>query len=189
MISQIGTSTLPKLTLNDTDTAYFSEIKSLGVHISLTLNWEKRMNGISKLICYSLNSLRHFRNLLPKSVKVNLTQSLIFSRFDYGALFLSSIKWREADKLQRLNDCCVRFSSGSIHYFDHITPYRISQGGYRRLHDVIILPAALHQSSLKFSNPPISLIVQFLTPVPIHFVDPPDVPDYPSFTNWTTTLE
>ncbi|CAB0032320.1 unnamed protein product, partial [Trichogramma brassicae] len=91
----------PKITLDNTQIEYSTEVKCLGVWIQAKLDWSKQVDTIVARVFGALRSLRHYRHALTMQNRKDLVQSLIFPHFDYACAVYHDLFNDENLKLQR----------------------------------------------------------------------------------------
>ena len=118
------------------------EVKNLGVMFDETFSWTKHVNLIT---AKSYGKLRHayrFKKFLSSKVKWSLSETYILSQFNYGDVILQGLTNQLVDKIQKVQNSCIRFSFG-LRKYDHITDTRIKNKILcmkdRRLHHSLTL--------------------------------------------------
>ena len=98
------------------------EAKNLGVTFDEELTWTRHVNlSVAK----AYGKLKHgyrFKNFLNESSKLNLTETYILSQLNYGDIILQNLTVSLQDKIQKLQNRCVRFTFG-LRKFDHISGF------------------------------------------------------------------
>jgi hypothetical protein len=69
----------------------------------------------------TINALNRHRNFIPPALKPKLAVSLLFPHFNYCDLVYQDTSVELQSKLQKIQNCCVRFACGSKKY-DHVSP-------------------------------------------------------------------
>ena len=115
--------TIPRLTYNSVPIPYSSTVKNLGLTMDCHLSWEPHINGISKRIYYSLHSLRRLQNFLPVSTKISLVHALLLPLLDYADVCFLDATEELVNKLERLQNQCIRFIYG-LRKYDRISHFR-----------------------------------------------------------------
>lgn len=127
-LSKPETVSPPPVLVDNTLVHFSTSLKSLGVTISSSLNWEDHINYISARVFASLNSLRFYKHALTRSLKKKLVESLIFPHFDYACAVYHHLTAKQNLTLHRLLNSCVRYVYGNIPWMAHVTPYRLALG-------------------------------------------------------------
>lgn len=110
--------------LNGVSLTYSNVAKNLGVLFDCTLSWAPHVSEISRKVFAASGSLRRWKNLLPVKTKVELAQSLLLPILDYADVCLIDLSEDLLNKLQRLQNLCIRFIYG-LRKFDHVSEYRL----------------------------------------------------------------
>lgn len=101
-----------------TDTA-----KNLGVLIDSHLSWRDQVNEVSRKVHFSFHSLKCLQTFLPLRTKILLAQSIIQPIIDYAdACYLDATE-ELLNKLERLQNICIRFVYG-LKKYDHVSHFR-----------------------------------------------------------------
>ena len=69
--------------------------------------------------------LIQFKNFLSPQSKLNLSETYILSQFNYGDIILQGQSNQLAQKIQKIQNSCIRYSFG-LRKFDHISNIRKS---------------------------------------------------------------
>ncbi len=118
----------PPIIVGDASINFSTHLKSLGLTITPSLNFEEHINNICSRVYASLHSLRYYKHALTRSLKKNLVESLIFPHFDYVCAVYHHLTVKQNLRLQRLLNACVRYVYGNIPWMAHVTPYRLALG-------------------------------------------------------------
>ncbi|KAJ2946731.1 hypothetical protein O0L34_g12790 [Tuta absoluta] len=122
-VHRVNYDVAPFLTFNGVALPYSKVVKNLGVFFDTTLSWTYHVSQVSRRIFASLGSLKRWKNLLPVRTKVELAQSLLVPILDYADVCYLDLNEDLLDKLQRLQNICIRFIYG-LRKFDHVSEYR-----------------------------------------------------------------
>lgn len=123
-IAKLNKLSIPPLMLNGVTLTYSNVAKNLGVLFDCTLSWAPHVSEISRKVFAASGSLRRWKNLLPVKTKVELAQSLLLPILDYADVCLIDLSEDLLNKLQRLQNLCIRFIYG-LRKFDHVSEYRL----------------------------------------------------------------
>lgn len=116
-------SSLMPLYLDGVRIDYTDTAKDLGVTIDSYLSWRAQVNEVSRKVHFSLHSLKCLQSLLPLKTKISLAQTLIQPIIDYAdACYLDATE-ELLNKLERLQNLCIRFIFG-IRKYDHVSHLR-----------------------------------------------------------------
>ena len=96
--------------------------RNLGVTFDEELSWIKHVNlSVAK----AYGKLRHayrFKNFLNEEAKFNLTETYVLSQLNYGDIILQNLTNQLQNKIQKLQNNCVRFTFG-LRKYDHISGF------------------------------------------------------------------
>lgn len=123
LISKIDWDTLPRPRVNDVLIPYSSNVKNLGLHLDSTLSWQTQLNELSRKVFAAHGSLRRLRNVLPVPSKICLAQTCLLSILDYADICYPDVTEAQLDKLDRLQNLCIRFIF-RLRKYDHISFFR-----------------------------------------------------------------
>lgn len=123
MISKIDWFTLPQVLFDGTHIEVSESLKNLGVIFDRHLSWEPQLAETSRKLFASAGSLRRLRNFLPTSTKTALVQSLLLPILDYADACYLDLTEVQLNKLERLQNFCIRFIFG-LRKYDHVSEYR-----------------------------------------------------------------
>ncbi|KAJ0170700.1 hypothetical protein K1T71_013472 [Dendrolimus kikuchii] len=123
MIAKINWTSLPKITFESLEIAVSEKVKDLGILIDSTLSWGPQLQEISRKVFASAASLRRLRNFLPHATKIALAQSLLLPILDYADVSYLDLNENQLNKLERLQNFCIRFIFG-LRKYDHISEFR-----------------------------------------------------------------
>lgn len=91
--------------------------------IDSTLSWKPQLEMVSRKMFASFGSLRRLRNFLPTATKVELAQSLLLPILDYADTCYLDVTEEQLNKLERLQNLCIRFIFG-LRKYDHVSEFR-----------------------------------------------------------------
>ena len=123
LTSRIDWKALPPVILDGVQIPFCKEVKNLGLHVDSTLSWTKHIGEVSRKMFAAAGSLNRLRNFLPIPTKIALVQSLLFPIFDYADCCLSDLNENLLNKLERLQNFCIRIIFG-LRKYDHVSEYR-----------------------------------------------------------------
>jgi hypothetical protein len=139
-VGKLSEVVVPDILFDGTPIPFSSTVRNLGITIDQTLSWSPHIAQVSQKLFASLHSLRRLQNFLPFQTKLCLAQSLLLPLLDYGDIALLDLKEELLDRLERLQNVCIRYIFG-LRKYDHISEFR-SQLGWlpiRRRRDVHVL--------------------------------------------------
>jgi hypothetical protein len=109
------------VTIGDTQILPSKSVKSLGVIIDDTLNFNAHVNSVCKAALFHMQALRHIRKRVPEHVALSIASSLIGTRLDYCNSVLYGTSTSNIKKLQRVQNSLARVVTGTRRS-EHITP-------------------------------------------------------------------
>lgn len=121
--SRLDISSLPVLSFDGTPIPYSNSVKNLGIFLDQTLSWSVHFNEVSRRLYGSLHSLKRLQNFLPLETKAMLSRSLLLPLLDYGNVVFLDANEDLFDKLERLQNQCIRFVYG-LRKYDHVSEFR-----------------------------------------------------------------
>ncbi|CAG9791721.1 unnamed protein product [Diatraea saccharalis] len=123
LLSRVDTQILPKVVFEGVDIPFSQTVKNLGVVMDGHLGWGPQLQSISRKLYASAALLRRLRNFLPTTTKVALAQSLLLPVLDYADACYLDLSEDQLNKLERLQNFCIRFIFG-LRKYDHVSNYR-----------------------------------------------------------------
>lgn len=115
--------TIPELLYDGIPIPLTKTAKNLGLIIDSNLSWLPHVNEVSKKLHYSLHSLKRLQNFLPLKTKISLVQTLLLPILDYADSCYLDATEELINKLERLQNVCIRFIFG-LRKYDHISSFR-----------------------------------------------------------------
>lgn len=139
-VARLSEMVMPEVVFDGIPIPFSSTVKNLGVTMDQTLSWSVHVAEISKKLFASLHSLRRLQNFLPLNTKLSLARSLLLPLLDYGDVALLDLREELLDKLERLQNVCIRYIFG-LRKYDHVSQFRsqLQWLHIRRRRDVHIL--------------------------------------------------
>lgn len=113
MISKIDWFRLPQVLFDGVPISISNTVKNLGIYIDRQLSWEPQIAEVSRKVFASAASLRRLRNFLPTTTKTALVQSLLLPILDYADACYLDLTEEQLNKLERLQNFCIRFIFGA----------------------------------------------------------------------------
>lgn len=140
----------PQVFFDNTVIPYSSHVKNLGILMDCNLSWGMHVAEVSRRVFCSFQSLKRLQKFLPFQTKITLAQSLLLSLLDYADVCFLDATEELLDKLERLQNLCIRFIFG-LRKYDHVSEFRsrLKWLPIRRRRDVHILSflySLLHNS-------------------------------------------
>lgn len=123
MVSKIDWFRLPQVLFDGTSIQISDTVKNLGILMDKKLSWVPQIAETSRKLFASASSLRRLRNFLPITTKIALAQSLLLPILDYADAAYLDLTEEQLNKLERLQNYCIRFIYG-VRKYDHISEFR-----------------------------------------------------------------
>ena len=121
-IAKLKETALPPITMNNKIIERVTEIRNLGVTFDETMSWDKHISNIVSIAYGKLRlAYRHIQFLTPDSRQA-VVESYVLSQFNYCDVILQNITTQLSDKIQKVQNSCVRFIF-NLKKYDHISPY------------------------------------------------------------------
>ena len=97
--------------------------KYLGFTLDSTLSFNHHVSTVSTIVSYKANLLAKIRKFLTEAVALKIYKSMILPYFDYGDVIYGSANQEGLDKLQRLQNRClkickqlnIRYNTDALH--------------------------------------------------------------------------
>ena len=84
------------------------EIKTLGIYIDSSLNWDKQIKYTKKLAMNAILNLNRLRNILPERTKILLYNSIVTPHFTYADVVWNGCSKENERKLQTAQNFAMR---------------------------------------------------------------------------------
>ena len=119
------------------------EAKNLGITCDEELTWTRHVNLSIAKGYGKLKQASRFKNFLSESSKYNLIETYILSQFNYGDIILQNLSEQLQNKIQKLQNNCVRYAFG-LRKYDHISAFIktkkiLNMKNRRLLHSLILM--------------------------------------------------
>lgn len=114
---------LPDLKFDGAPIAFSDTVKNLGIIMDQTLSWTAHVTEVSRRLFASLHSLRRLQNFFPFQTKLTLSRSLLLPLLDYGDIAFLDLSEELLDKLERMQNVCIRYIYG-LRKYDHVSHFR-----------------------------------------------------------------
>ena len=110
---QVTTASLSSVTVAGVDLPVADEMKVLGVVLDRRLSFDRHATSVARACNYHVQAIRHIRHLLTTELALTLACSLILSRLDYCNAVLHGAPASSIQKLQRVQNTCLLYTSPS----------------------------------------------------------------------------
>ena len=119
------------------------EAKNLGIVFDEELSWTRHVNLSVAKAYGKLKSGYRSKNFLNENSKLNLTETYVLSQMNYGDIILQNLSEQLQNKIQKLQNSCVRFTFG-LRKYDHISAFIknkkiLNMKSRRLLHNLALL--------------------------------------------------
>ena len=100
--------------------------KYLGLILDPTLNYNHHLNSVIGKVLHKMTLLAKMKRYLKKSVALQIYKSMILPYIDYGDIIYNKANSGILDKLQRLQNKCLRICSGFDKRFNTDRAHKLS---------------------------------------------------------------
>ena len=111
---------MPPIVLNNEVIERKHHVKNLGVIFDETFSWTNHVNKIVSTAYFKLRQTYRFKNFLSRDSKVNICESYVLCHFNYCDSVYFNITEILKNKIQKVQNTCVRFIFG-LRKYDHIS--------------------------------------------------------------------
>lgn len=122
-ICKVDWDLLPRVVFDGVTIPFSDTVKNLGITFDKGLTWGPQLAITSRKMFASASSLRKLRNFLPTTTKIALAQSLLLPILDYADVCYLDLTEDQLNKLERLQNFCIRFIFG-LRKYDHVSAFR-----------------------------------------------------------------
>ena len=134
---------LPPLVVNGDIIERKTDVKNLGIIFDEHMFWTNYIDSIVSKAYGRLKQAYKFRNFLSIESRFNIIETYVLSLFNYGNILYQNISARLANKIQRVQNSCMRFVFG-LRKYDHIshcfeTKKTLNMENRRKLHSLILM--------------------------------------------------
>lgn len=126
-LTRLSPADCPPVVLNGVNIPFSHTVRNLGLIIDSSLSWVPQIDALSSRVHCALRQLSASRSMLSPALRNYLSTALIMPLFDYCCIVYSDIPGALNTRLQRLQNCCVRFIIG-IARDEHVTATRRELG-------------------------------------------------------------
>ena len=92
--------------------------KYLGITLDSTLSFNYHVRTVSNMVSYKVNLLAKIRKFLDEKVALKIYKSMILPYLDYGDIIYNTASQEGLDKLQRLQNRCLKICKNLSIRFD-----------------------------------------------------------------------
>jgi len=108
-LNMIDKDSLLDINIDGEIVPYCDTVVNLGVVMDPTLTWGSHVDHVCKKVFSIFAQLRRDAYYLPLAVKKQLISSLAFPHLDYGSVIMLDMNVTYKNRLQRLQNACVRY--------------------------------------------------------------------------------
>ena len=142
-LKSLSDQVLPPLKLNGDILERKDSVKNLGVIFDENMFWTNHINGIVGKAYGRLKQAYKFRKFLSLESRFNVIETYILSLFNYGDVLFLNISGRLSNKIQRVQNSCMRYVFG-LRKYDHISSSyeknkTLNMENRRKLHALILM--------------------------------------------------
>ena len=123
MLSKVDWTNMPNLLFDGRLIPISDKVKNLEVILDSELSWRPHITELSRRLFLSSKSLWRLKNFLPIATKVKLAESLLLPILDYADASYLDLTQEQLNKLERLQNFCIRFIFG-LRKYDHVSEFR-----------------------------------------------------------------
>ena len=110
--SRVKKAKLVDIKLNGDEIQKVPSFKYLGLILDPTLNYNHHISSLIRLILYKMTMLAKLRRYLNNDVAIQIYKSMLLPYFDYADVIFHKACSKDLDKLQRLQNRCLRICLG-----------------------------------------------------------------------------
>ena len=109
LINKLNSMNLGDVKINNTDMERVTDAKVLGVTFNEVLSWRKQVNKCVGNAMSNFFQISRYKKFLNKESKIILCDSIILSQFNYCDVVYSNLDKYLKDKIQKVQNLCLRF--------------------------------------------------------------------------------
>ena len=151
-LTQLEKTAIPPFIVGDCVVPYSKCVNNLGVLFDSTLSWNDHCIFVSQKVFGALAQLKRTFSYIPCNIRKMLISALIFPFIDYASVLFTDMSVGNNAKLQKLQNACVRYVTGT-NRFEHITPYYRELGFLKILQRRSLAISMLVWKIIKFQLP------------------------------------
>ena len=103
---------------------FSSSMKLLGITIDNALNFREHVSGLIRKVSNQLQVLKRHKRLIPTGAKKHLYEAFILSHLNYCSVIWLHCGKKNVDKLEKINERCLRFVFNDLHStYDELLDY------------------------------------------------------------------
>ena len=113
---------LAEITMNSQVIQRVVEAKNLGIVFDQYMSWNAHINGLISGAYFRLKLAYRYSNFLTEESKYRVTESYILALFNYASPVLQNLSYNLNQKIQKLQNSCVRYIF-NLRKYDHISSF------------------------------------------------------------------
>ena len=119
------------------------EAKNLGIVFDEELSWTRHVNLCTATAYGKLKHAYRFKNFLNENSKQKIIETYVLSQFNYGDIILQNLSEQLKNKIQKIQNRCVRYAFG-LRKYDHISAFIkgkkiLNMSNRRLLHNLTLM--------------------------------------------------
>ena len=142
-LKNLAEQALPPLKLNGDILEKKDSVKNLGVIFDENMFWTNHINATVSKAYGRLKTAYKFRKFLSLESRFNVVETYILSLFNYCDVLFQNMSGRLSNKIQRVQNSCMRYVFG-LRKYDHISSAyeknkTLNMENRRKLHALILM--------------------------------------------------
>lgn len=122
-LATVDWTRIPPISIDGVQIPVSDKVRNLGIFVDRHMSWDAQIKETCRKIYAAAGSLRRLRNFLPTATKTALAQSLLLPILDYADVSYLDLTEAQLNKLERLQNFCLRFIFG-LRKYDHVSEFR-----------------------------------------------------------------
>lgn len=126
-------SVLPTVTINDSPISYVNSFCYLGVNLDTKLRFQTHLQSVMSKLNHKMLLLCKIRSFIDSRSAVLIYKAHLLSLIEYGSIFLDGLPLNQLNKLQRVQNKCLRIchladkttSNVALHCMSKLLPLRL----------------------------------------------------------------
>jgi hypothetical protein len=140
-LNQLSQYNMPLIHIEGKPLEYCCSARNLGVEMDDTLSWGSHVEQICKKVLSILAQLRRNALFMPVEIKSRIVSSIVMPHITYGNSIMSDMHVINVNKMQRLQNSCIRFIF-NLRKDEHVTQY-YKKLGWLKVNESRILSISL----------------------------------------------
>ena len=102
----------------------------LGITLDSTLNFSKHITTVVQLICHKMSLLAKLKRYLRDETAILIYKTMLLPYFDYADVIFCKANKKDTDKLQSLQNKCLRICMGKERRFDTNRAHKLTSSPF-----------------------------------------------------------